>query len=205
MSHDLNDKYSSVGCGCCMDAVNGIGCDLQRTLETKGHVCSPDIIINSLRKMDDIQAFLTEKIGCFLCSVSTENHKTVKAEFIVSLLHCLNLIQSLLIRNPHQFERLSGCSENGSALSQDSGKILGCEHTVFPVDQSLISIIKAINLKILNAVAQSLYNASHGRVQCLTVTTACQQADSFNHSVLHSVPSYVHILFVAVHYRNPAF
>ena len=192
-------------CSCCMDAVNGICCDLQSALEAKGHICTPDIIINGLRKMDDIQAFLAEKIGGFLRSVSAEDHKTVKTELIVSLFHGLNLVQSLLIRNPHQFEWLSGCSENSSALSQDSGKVPGCKHTVFPVDQSLISVIKSINLKVLNAVAQTLYNASHGCVQCLTVTTACQQADSFNHSVLHSVPSYVHILFVAVHYRNPAF
>ena len=180
-----------------MDAVNGLGCDLQCTLETECHVCAPDIVINGLRKMDDIQSLFTEKIGCFLCAVSAEDHKTVKAELIISLFHGLNLIQSLLIRYAHQFERLSGCSENSSALSQYPGKVLSCKHTIFPVDQSLISVIKSINFKVLNAVAQTLHNASHSCVQCLTVTTTCQQTDSFNHSVLHSVHFYVHILFVA--------
>ena len=39
MSHDLNNKYTSMRCSCCMDAVNGICCDLQSALEAKGHIC----------------------------------------------------------------------------------------------------------------------------------------------------------------------
>ena len=124
MSHDLNNKYTSMRCSCCMDAVNGICCDLQSALEAKGHICTPDIIINGLRKMDDIQAFLAEKIGGFLRSVSAEDHKTVKTELLVSLFHGLNLIQDVLIGLADRLERAAAGSQHRAAGRQNSGEIL---------------------------------------------------------------------------------
>lgn len=140
--------------------VNGICCDLQSALKPKV-ISVPQISLSMVFGRWMIFRPSSRRRLRFLRSVSAEDHKTVKTELIVSLFHGLNLVQSLLIRNPHQFEWLSGCSENSSALSQDSEKVPGCKHTVFPVDQSLISVIKSINLKVLNAVAQTLYNASH--------------------------------------------
>ena len=98
-----------------MDTVNGICGNVYRTLETKGHVCAIDVIINSLWKMDNVQSFFSQKVCCLLCTISAKDHKAVQAEFIISLLHCFNLVQAILIRDTHQFEWLSGCSEDCAA------------------------------------------------------------------------------------------
>ena len=58
MSHDLHDEYTAVGSCCCVDAVDCVGRNVYCTLEAECHVCSPDIIVDGLRQMDDIQAFL---------------------------------------------------------------------------------------------------------------------------------------------------
>ena len=84
-----------------MNAVNGICGNIYGTLESKSHVCSKDIVVNRLRKMNDVQAFLSQKIGCFLGSVSSQDYQTVQAELIVSLLHGFHLVQSLFIRHTH--------------------------------------------------------------------------------------------------------
>ena len=169
-----------------MDTVNGICGNVYRTLETKGHVCAIDVIINSLWKMDNVQSFFSQKVCCLLCTISAKDHKAVQAEFIISLLHCFNLVQAILIRDTHQFEWLSGCSEDCAALCKDSGKIFGCEHTVFTIDQSFISIIKSINFQFIQIVTQSLYYSSHGSVKSLTVTATGKHTYSFNHdSILH--------------------
>ena len=54
MSHHFHDKYSAVGSSCSMDAVDGICSNIHCTVETECHIRSPDIIINGLRKMDDV-------------------------------------------------------------------------------------------------------------------------------------------------------
>ena len=76
-------------------------------------------------KMDNVQSFFSQKVCCLLCTISAKDHKAVQAEFIISLLHCFNLVQAILIRDTHQFEWLSGCSEDCAALCKDSGKIFG--------------------------------------------------------------------------------
>ena len=129
-----------------MDAVNRICRNVYSTLESKCHVCAINIIIYGLRKMDDVQTFFSQKVGCFLCTISAKDNQAVKAEFVIGLLHCLNLVQAVLIRNTHQFKRLSGSSKNCSALGKDSGEIFGCKHTVFPIDKPFVSIVKSINL-----------------------------------------------------------
>ena len=108
MSHNLHDKDTVVGSRGGMNTVDRIAGDIDGTLKSKGHIRSIDVIVNGLWKMDHIQPFLTQKIGCLLCTIAPQNDQTIQIEFIVSLFHCLDLIQTILIRNPHLFERLSG-------------------------------------------------------------------------------------------------
>src|SRR5699024_6882402 len=95
MSHDFHDKYTYVGSCRGMDTVNGVRRDVHRALETERHIRTVDIIINGLGKMDDVQPLFSQKIGCLLGSVSSQDHKAVEAEFIICLLHGLHLVQTL--------------------------------------------------------------------------------------------------------------
>ena len=63
-----------------------------------------------------IAAFLTEKIGCFMRTVSSQDHQTVKLPFFIIVQHSFYLIKTILIRLSHLLEGLSGGSDNGSTL-----------------------------------------------------------------------------------------
>ena len=90
-----------------MDPVDRICGDINRTLESKRHVRSPQIIVDGLRKSDHVQAFLAEHVRSLVSSVSSKYHKTVQVQLVICMLHCLNLVKSVLVRNAHQLERLS--------------------------------------------------------------------------------------------------
>ena len=53
-------------------------CNIHCTLETKGHICSPQIIIDGLGQCYDIKAFFPQKIRCFVCAITTKNDKAVE-------------------------------------------------------------------------------------------------------------------------------
>ena len=120
MSHNFNDKYTSVGRRRGMNAVDALGRDIHRALEAEGHVRSPDIIVNRLRHMEDVQTFFPQKVRRLLGSVSAQDHQAVQTQLVVGLLHGLHLVQPLLVRHPHHLERLTGASQNRAALCQDS-------------------------------------------------------------------------------------
>ena len=103
-----------------MDTVNTVRCDIHCTLESKGHVGTPDIIIDGLGEMDDIESLFTQKIGCFLCSVAAQDHQAVQIQSAVVLLHGCYLVQSVFIRNAHILKRLTGASKNRTSAGQDS-------------------------------------------------------------------------------------
>ena len=134
VSHDFNDKYTVVRSCCSMDAVNNSCRNVQCALETKGNICTINIIVDCLRQMNDIQPFLPKQICCFLCAISTKDHQTVKAQFMIGMLHCSHFIQPVLIRYTHIFKRLTGCSEYCSAFCQNSGKIFRCQQTIIPIN-----------------------------------------------------------------------
>ena len=54
MAHQFDHKHPSVRGCCCMDAVNGIGRNIHSTLETKGHICTVNIIVDRLWKRHDV-------------------------------------------------------------------------------------------------------------------------------------------------------
>ena len=92
-----------------MDIIDGISRNVQRALETKCDISSPDIIIDGLWKMDHMKPLFPEKICRLLRSIAAQDHQAVQIQLVVGMLHCLHLVQTILIRNPHQLKRLPGC------------------------------------------------------------------------------------------------
>ena len=71
VSHNFYDEDTVVGSCCSMDTINGFTGNIHCTVESEGHICSIDIIINGLRKMDDIQSLFPKEVRCFLGAVTT--------------------------------------------------------------------------------------------------------------------------------------
>ena len=165
-----------------MDAVDAFRRNINGRLITEGQIRAIDIVIDCLGQMDDIQSLFPQKIRCFLCSVAAEDHKTVQAQLMVVLLHGLDLVKTVLIRNSHQFERLAGGADNSAALCQDTRKITGGQQTVIAVDQAFVAFFKAIDLDIRQGIEEPLDNTPHRGIQRLAVAAAGQHTYSFHKS-----------------------
>ena len=176
--HYFHDKYTAVRRCCCMDPVNCICCNVYRTLESECHVRSPEIVINRLRKCYHIKSFFSQHIGWFVCSIPSQNYQAVQIQLVICVFHRLYFVNSVLIRYSHQLKRLSGCSQDRSAKCQDSRKIFWRKHLKIRIDQTLISILKSINLYIIPFWNKPLYDASHCCIQCLAVAATCKHSNS---------------------------
>ena len=150
VTHHLDNEDSAVGCSSCMNTVDGICRNVYRTLESERHIRSPQIIIDRLWKCNDIQPFLPQKIRRLMRPVSSKDHKAIQVQLMVSVLHRFHFIQSLLIRNPHEFKWLSRCPKDRSTHREDPRKIFRSQHLKISIDQSFIAFFKAINLHVLD-------------------------------------------------------
>ena len=62
------------------------------------------------------------------------------------------LVNVNIVAQAHQFERLTGCTKYRTTAGQNSGKIFCCEHMIFSIDQSFISVIKSINFQVFHCI-----------------------------------------------------
>ena len=90
-----------------MDTVNSFCGNIDSTLEAKGHICSPKVIVDRLRKCDHIESLFPKKVCCLMGAVSSKDNQTVKTQLIVILLHGFYLVDAVLIRLPDGLERNS--------------------------------------------------------------------------------------------------
>ena len=181
--HDLDDKDTVVRCRRRVDAVNRLRRDIDSAVEPERHVSSPDIIVNGLRQMDDIESLLAQKIRCLLAPVPPEDIQAVQAKLVVVLHHRFNLVQPVLVRVIDRLEGRAGRSKDCSALCQNAREILACQKPVIPVNHALVPVHEPIYFQLVNVVGQCLYDAAHGRIQCLAIAPGSQQTYS-----LHSAP-----------------
>ena len=183
-----------------MDTVDRLSRDIDRAVKAKGHIGAIDIIVDRLRKMDDIQPFLPQQIRSLLRTISAEDYKTVQTELVIILLHCLYFIEAFFIRLTHQLERLPGRSEDRTALRQNTGKITGGQKPVITIDQTFVAIHKAVYLQLREVCGKTLYHAAHRRIERLTVSAARQKSYSL-HSSSH--PSFFMMKVLVGRYISP--
>ena len=179
VAHDLNNKYTAVGTGGSVDLVDRGGRDIYSTLETKGHFCSPQIIVDGLGKRDYIEALLAEQIGSLGGTVAAAHDQAVQLQFMIGLFHSLYLVEAVLIRITDGLERAAAGSQNRAASGQDSLEVLAGQDPEFAVDQALVAVFEAVKLnRLFRVIDDALINAAHRRVQGLAVTSAGKKTDS---------------------------
>ena len=103
-----------------MDTVNGFCGNIHCAMETKSHICPPDIIIYGLGKIDNVQSLFSEHVCRLLGTVAAQDHQTVKTQLIVRLLHGFNLVKASVIGHTHQFKGLAGCTQDRTASCEDT-------------------------------------------------------------------------------------
>ena len=157
-----------------MDLIDRRRRDIDCRLEAECKVRAIDIIIDCLRKMDNIQSLFTEQVCRLLCAVAAENDEAVETKLVIILLHGLDLVESVRIRYAHELERLAGRADDRAAACQNAREISSSQQAVIAVNEPLVAVLKAVNLEVLDIVAQSFDDAAHRCVQCLAVAPACQ-------------------------------
>ena len=135
-----------------MNAVNRIGGYIHGALESKGHIRSPQIIVNGLGKGDYIESLLAEKVGGLLASISSQHHQAAELELLIGVLHRLYLVKAVLVRDAHELKGLAGGSQNRAALGENTGKIRWLHNLVICIHQSLVSILKSNDLHIIEHI-----------------------------------------------------
>ena len=161
-----------------MDLVYGIRRNIHRTLEPEGHVRSPQVIVDRLRKRNNMQSLFPQHICRLMGAIPSKYHQTVKVQLMICMLHSLHLVKAILIRHPHHLERLSGCPKDRPSYGQYSREISGSQHLEIGINQSLIPLLKPVNLNIVPLGTDSLYDAAHSGIQSLTVSSACKHSYS---------------------------
>ena len=137
-----------------MNAVNSLGGNVHRAVETESHIGSPQVIVNGLGKGNDVKAFLPEKVRSLLASVAAKDHQALQLQFFIGMFHGLHFIQAVFIRYAHLFKWLPGGAQYGSALCQDTGKIRRLHNAVIRIHQSLVSVFKSYDFHIIEHIIQ---------------------------------------------------
>ena len=127
MTHDFHNKRAPVRGGRGMDAVDGVGGDIHRALETERHIGAPKVVIDRFGQANHVEAFLAEQVGGFLRSVAAQHNQTVEAEFLIIFFHGLYFIQAVFIGFAHLLERLTGRAQNGAAFGENARKIVSAK------------------------------------------------------------------------------
>ena len=120
VAHDFDDEDAAVGGGCRVDLVDGGRRDVDRALVTECEVRAPDIVVDRLRKVDDVEPFLAEEVRGLLGAVAAQDDQAVEAKLVVVLLHGFDLVESVHVRLAHELERLAGGPDDRAAASQDA-------------------------------------------------------------------------------------
>ena len=180
VAHDLDDEDTVVRGGGGVDVVDSFGGDVHGALEAEGHVGAVDVVVDGLGQVDDVEALFAQEVGRLLRAVAAEDDQTVQTQLVVVLLHGLDLVQTLFVRHAHHLEGLAGGAQYGAALGEDAGKVARGQHAVVAIDQALVAVHEAVDLKLGEVVAQALHHAAHGGVERLAIAAAGQKSDPFH-------------------------
>ena len=79
MPHYLDHHHPFVRAGSRVQAVNGIRSNTYSRIKSEGEICSPDIIVDSLRHRHDVQSHGSQFGSSLLRTVTTDTNHTIQS------------------------------------------------------------------------------------------------------------------------------
>ena len=180
VAHDFDHHAAAVAGGRGVDAVDDLGSNIHRRVETKGKIGAIDIIVDGLGQTDHVEPFLAEQVGRLVRAVAAQSHQAVELEILVGLFHGGYLVHAALVNHPHVAERLTAGSQNGAAQSKDAGELLFAHLLILALDEPAVAVADADDLRVKELVGCARH-AADSRVEAGAVATAGQNADSALH------------------------
>ena len=159
MPHDFNNHCAAVAFCSSSDCFNTPGCNINCGVETKGFVCSNNIIINCLWHSDYIETRFRKQRSGRIGSVSAKTYKRIKLIFFESFFDSFNRQKSRFRIRHRILERLNtGSSKNRSSLRNQRLKI-NCVHlesiVIYEATVSVTNADKLHSIIILTRNTQS--------------------------------------------------
>ena len=171
-----------------MYVVDHIGGDIHGGLEAEGGIGAVNVVIDGLGQGDHVHAGVRDQLGALLGAVAAHDHQAVQVQAVVGVLHGGDEAVAVLINNVLAGDiALAGSAQNGAALGQDAGKVLGRHEFIVALDQAPVAVIHAEDFHIIQLLIQGLAHAPDGSVETLAIAAAGDQGDA-DHS-LHCVTS----------------
>ena len=182
VAHDLDYDDAMVAVRGAVQAVDGIGGDAQRGIETEGDIGAENIVVDGLGQGDDVETFLLQLQCILLRTTAAETNKRIQVVGLVVLDddigHVLDLAAHL-----HLVRLVAAGAENGAADREDAGQGTAFQSHGAVLHQSAETVPEA---DYLHAV---LFHGSPGDapdrgVETGTVAACREDADVFAHVML---------------------
>ena len=153
-----------------MDIVNYIGGNIDCALEAEGRISTPYIVVDGLGQGHDVHTRVHEQLCALLRSVAAHDDEAVEIQLIICVLHRGDETVALIVDDVLSRDiPLARGAEDGAALSEDAGKVLGLHIFIVTVDKAAVTVVHTEDLKVLYPVVQSLAYTAHSGVETLTV------------------------------------
>ena len=165
-----------------VQAVDGVGGDAQRGIETEGDFCAENIVVDRLGQGDDVQAFLLQLQCVLLRAATAETDQRIQVVCMVVLDnhigHVLGLAAYL-----HLVRLVAAGAENGTADREDAGQGTAFEAHGAVFHQPAETVTETDHLHAI-LIQRRLGDASNRGVETGAVATCCENPYVFAHVLL---------------------
>ena len=147
-----------------MQAIDGLGRDLERGVESEGDVGSAEVVIDRLRHADHVQALLVKLVGDPKSVLAANRDQPIQVQLRERLAQTPHAVLPLVRIRP-------GAAEDGAAPWQNSTRGLDIKLDVLPLEHAPPPVTEAEQL-IAELVDPVAHDGPYDGVQAGTVTTA---------------------------------
>ena len=181
-AHHLNQHHPLMGLRGAVQAVDGLGGDLQRGVMAEGHIGAVDIVIDGLGNPDNRNALLVEPVRSGQCSFAADRDQHVDPVVLQRLFD--------IGQTGTQFLRVGpGSAEHGAALGQQSLVAVVVVELDAPVlQQAPPAVLESDHRGVVAGVAGPHHGADDG-IEAGAVAAAGEDSDTHGLHLTASTPA----------------
>ena len=184
--HDLGEDDAVMGVGRRVQAVHGLGGDLQSRGEAEGGVGVDDVVVDGLGQVDDVQASIHEAFGVLRGPSPAEADQGVDPVLLTVVHDGRHHVPELAVHH-HPMNLVPAGSQHGSAGSEDPGQGSGVELSEAVLGQAAHAVPEADELPAV-LLDRRLSEASDRRVESRGVAARRENTDALSHEAKYAGP-----------------
>ncbi len=175
-SHDFDDHDAMVRLGGGVDAVDGIGCDVDGGVEAEGDIGGGEVVVDGLGDADDGQTFLGQIEADLLGAIATDDDEGVEAHGLGVVNDFIGEIAdgfvSIVVHAIGEGVAAIGGSEDGSAARQNAAHIVEQQGAAFFGKDESVEAVTNADYLVSILEDGSFYGGPDDCVEARTVSSA---------------------------------